>query len=61
MATEVIRELKLLEAQLSQYPGLESDSFADVSFFFGDLNYRLDSNYEYLSTHMEETKKQSLD
>jgi len=61
MASELIREFKLQESQLAQYSGLEGDSLADFSFFFGDLNYRLNSDFEYLSSHMEETKNKNLD
>ena len=30
-------------------PGLESDAIADFCFFFGDLNYRLNTNYASLN------------
>lgn len=61
MAGELIRELKLQDLQQTRYTGLECDSLADFSFIFGDLNYRLNSDFEYLTAHMEETKKKSMD
>ena len=33
----------------------------DLGFFFGDLNYRLNSDFEYLNSNLEETKKKKLD
>lgn len=61
MASELIREFKLQNDHLKQFNDLECDSLADYTFFFGDMNYRLNSTFEHLSTHMEETKNQSLD
>jgi hypothetical protein len=56
MMSELVREIKLQNAQTKLFKGLESDTYADYSFIFGDLNYRINSTYMYLSRHMEECK-----
>ena len=30
-------------------PGIESDTIADFSFFFGDMNYRLNTKFSKLN------------
>ena len=56
MMSELVRELKLQNAYEKLFKGLESDTYADYSFIFGDLNYRINSTYMYLSRHLEECK-----
>lgn len=31
-------------------PGCEVDTLSEFSFFFGDLNYRLNTDYDHLNT-----------
>lgn len=40
--------MKMQEMQ-NQIPGVESDTIAEFSFFFGDLNYRLNSRFAELN------------
>jgi hypothetical protein len=40
--------MKMQDLQM-HIPGIESDAIADFSFFFGDLNYRLNTNYANLN------------
>ena len=49
MAQELVSEIKMQELQ-QVIPGLESDAIADFSFFFGDLNYRLNTDYANLNS-----------
>lgn len=48
MAQQLVSEMKMQELQ-TLIPGLESDAIADFSFFFGDLNYRLNTNFASLN------------
>jgi hypothetical protein len=45
------------------YKDFEIDSASDFTFFFGDLNYRMDSTFEYLNHHLDDclTKQIGLD
>jgi hypothetical protein len=49
MASQILQELKLQELQ-NVIKGLESDTNAEFCFFFGDLNYRLNTDYAHLNT-----------
>ena len=51
-ASELIRELKL--QQIPMYKGLECDSYGDFTFFFGDLNYRINSTFEKLNANIKD-------
>jgi GH24 family phage-related lysozyme (muramidase) len=48
MAQQLVSQMKMQELQ-THIPGLESDAIADFCFFFGDLNYRLNTNYASLN------------
>lgn len=49
MASELIQELRLQEMQ-TVIEGVESDSLSEFGFFFGDLNYRLNTDFAHLNS-----------
>ena len=54
MASELIAEIQMQDLQ-TYMPGLESDTIGDFNFFFGDLNYRLNSSFSKLNnTNIQE-------
>ena len=48
MSRELANELSMYEIQ-SKITGLETDQFADIGFYFGDLNYRLKTTFTDLN------------
>jgi len=48
MAMELVSGMKMQDIQRA-FPGLESDAIADFSFIFGDMNYRLNTDFASLN------------
>jgi hypothetical protein len=57
-ASQILKELKFSNPT---YKGLECDSYADLTFLFGDLNYRTNSTFEELDKDIKETMNPKLD
>ena len=57
-ASQILKELKFSNVA---YKGLECDSHADFTFFFGDLNYRTNSTFPELDKDINESMNPKLD
>jgi len=57
-ASQILKELKFSNPT---YKGLECDSNADFTFFFGDLNYRTNSTFDELDKDIKESMNPKLD
>ena len=57
-ASQILKELKFSNVA---YKGLECDSHADFTFFFGDLNYRTNSTFSKLDKDINESMNPKLD
>lgn len=61
MMSALVKEFKLFQIQSSVFKPLESDTYADYSFIMGDLNYRVNSTFMYMSRHIEETRNFNIE
>lgn len=61
MMSNLVQEIKLQKIQADLFSGLESDSYADYSIIMGDLNYRINSTFAFLSKQIETCRDEILD